>query len=163
VNTHAETVQTLRDYATHFAPRDWNYTRQVRIKHIRYEGDWTGDAHPLRRLHRTLSRFVRIDDLERMLMDSKRVPWAWKHPLITLKTGLRTERHLPDGQLDNGGVLTYWEETGEYLQMVQPSVGALIADLLDAHPDLPEVQAVVAEIQRILDGYAERVKAGEVE
>lgn len=49
-----------------------------------------------------------------------------------------------------------WEETGEYLQYVQPSVGALLADLMDAHPNLPEVQAIAAEMKRINDRRAHR-------
>lgn len=156
-------AKLLRDYSTHFAQRDWQYTRQIKVKHIRYEGDWTGYNNPLRRLQRTLEKFVKIDDLERMLMDSNRIPWAWKHPIVTLKIGLRTEKHTPDGHLDNGGILTHWEETGEYLQLVQPSVGELLADLMDAHPDLPEVQAVAAEMKRIQDDYRRRIKDGEVE
>jgi len=72
---------------------------------------------------------------------------------------IRSYDSLPDGVLDGGSIITHWEETGEYLQYVQPSVGALLADLMDAHPELPEVQAIAAEMKRINDDYGARVAA----
>lgn len=153
----------LRQYATHFEMRDWNYTRHIKVKHIRYEGDWSGYDHPVRRLGRLIHDFVpRKPDGLRDMVGMGRW-WAWRHPLVSARTALRTQAHLPDGHLDNGGILTQWEETGEYLQYVQPSVGALIADLMDAHPDLPEVHAVADEMKRINDAYGARCAAGEVD
>lgn len=142
----------LRQYATHFEERDWNYTRTTNIRHIRMRGDWSGYSHPLRRLWRTLRQFGPRDDLSKML-DIR----AWRNPIITFRVSMGTDAHEPDGILDGGCVITHWEETGEYLQYVQPKVGALIADLMDAHPELPEVQAVAAEMKRINDAYGERV------
>lgn len=144
----------LRQYATHFEMRDWCYTRDTsHIKHLRYADDYSGYNHPLRRLGRTLRQFVPPrDSLSKMLGLN-----AWRNPIITLSVGLRTDSHMPDGVLDGGGILTHWEETGEYLQYVQPSVGALLADLMDAHPELAEVQAVAAEMKRINDDYGTRL------
>jgi len=144
----------LRDHATHFEQRDWNYTRESGVRHIRFVGDWSGYNHPARRLFRTLKGFGPRRDWE------KQMGWnAWRHPLVHLRVGLRTEPHEPDGALDSGCIITAWEETGEYLQYVQPSVGALLADLMDAHPDLPEVQVIADEMKRINDGYGERIAA----
>lgn len=151
----------LRQYATHFEQRDWDYTRHTKIRHIRYEGDWSGYDHPLRRLRRFLGHFRPEKPFWATVYGTR---WfAWRHPIITARTWLRTEPHHPDGHLDNGGVIVHWEETGEYLQYVQPSVGALLADLMDAHPDLPEVEALAAEMKRINDAYGARCAAGEVD
>lgn len=70
---------------------------------------------------------------------------------------LQLEDHLPDGTLDEGTIITIWEEAGEYIQLVQPSVGDLLAALLRAHPTLPEVRAIVEEIHRIQNDYVERI------
>lgn len=145
----------LRHCATHFEFSDWCYTRRTKIRHIRYADDWSGYDHPARRALRTLRRFIRRDRIEREVF-GLRCPMAWRHPLIAVRTGLRTPNNLPDGALDNGNVITHWEEHGEYLQYVQPSIGALLADLMDAHPDLLEVQAIAAEWERINDRCAAR-------
>lgn len=151
-----ERAQDLREYAEHFAPRDWDYTRKNDIKHIRYVGDWSGYDSVWKRIGRWL------DDYN---VFRKRDSWvkqagfniAWKHPIIHARASLQTESHLPDGVLDNGGIIVHWEENGEYIQMVQPSVGSLLANIMDAHPDLPEVQAVAVELQRIADRYRDRI------
>lgn len=69
---------------------------------------------------------------------------------------LKRDKNLPDGVLAGGNVITFWEEYGEYIQLMQPSIGDLLADLMDAHPDLPEVQALAAEQDRITKRYRER-------
>jgi hypothetical protein len=53
----------------------------------------------------------------------------------------------------------YWEETGEYIQMVQPSVGSKIADLLEDRPDDDHSKAIAGEMKRILDRYSARIEA----
>lgn len=153
-NVH-DYADQLRQYATHFAPRDWCYTRKHDIKHIRVRGDWTGYNHPVRRLKRWVDDYFRIKADSWVEREGRRL--AWRHPLIHFRTTLGTESNLPDGVLDGGSVITHWEETGEYLQYVQPSVGALLADLMDAHPELPEVQAIADEMKRINDDYGRRV------
>jgi hypothetical protein len=141
-------ARELHDYATHFEPRDW---------------DWTRD-------HGDLSRIVYDNDRDRLRSRVRRAlaylfrrlrPWEkqfgvsrWRMFLHTLKR----ERHLPDGVLDNGGIIVYWEESGEYLQYVQPTVGALIANWMDAEPDNPHAIAVATEMARIQQRYADRIK-----
>lgn len=147
----ASISKTLRDYAEHYVQRDWVYTRKTNIRHIRLAGDFSGYDHPVRRMQRTLGQFLRpADNLSRMFGIN-----PWRHPVVTLRVGLRTQAHLPDGELKHSGLIAHNEEMGEYVQMVQPSVGSKIADLLDAHPDLPAVQALAAEIQRVWDVYGE--------
>lgn len=141
----------LRQYATHFTPRDWDYTRDLgSLAALRYD-----NAHD-RLLGRLRSAVGWLTRRQRDWEKSLNVP-RWRMALHVLKR----DPHLPDGVLDGGGVITIWEETGEYLQYVQPSVGALLADLMDAHPDLPEVQAVAAEMKRINDRYGARIEVGD--
>lgn len=147
----------LRQYATHFEISDWNYTRNLDgMKHIRYERDTAGSNRIDRRWRRGIRRLLGPnDELARMLGVT-----GWKDRWYGFLCAIRKGQNVPDGVLDGGGIITYWEEVGEYLQYVQPSVGALLADLMDAHPDLPEVQAIAAEMKRINDDYAARIEAG---
>lgn len=149
----AAVSKTLRDYAEHYVQRDWLYTRRHDIRHIRRAGDFSGYDHPARRVGRLVVQFVRRDSLSRVLGI-----YPWRHPLVTARVALRTPKHLPDGVLENSGLIAHSEEMGEYVQMVQPCVGSKIADVLDAYPDLPEVQALAAEIRRIQDAYAASLK-----
>lgn len=150
-------AEILREYASHFEITEWDYTRHHEIRHIRRHGDYSGYDAPHRRLVRWLRGFVIVSPMERAL--GARFPGNWRRPVISARVALGTECHLPDGVLDGGAVITCWEETGEYLQLVQPSVGVLVAELLDAHPELPEVQAVASEIARIQDRYTQRLEA----
>ncbi|NUS02022.1 MAG: hypothetical protein HOV97_05600 [Nonomuraea sp.] len=146
-----EQAQALRDYATHFAPRDWQWTRE----------------HGIHALY--------TEPLSARLLDS--IKWAWRDGVARIrrkrgpldevlkvswwrmrKAHWRGVNRLPDGGFEGASVFAHWEEDGEYIQMVQPKVGALIADLMDAHPDLPEVQAVAAEMKRIADDYTRRIE-----
>lgn len=147
-----EYADQLRQYATHFVQRDWRYTRDL------------GDLVSLRYDRRSDSLSGRVQSAVGWIT---RKPQDWEREfgvgrLSMALHALKRDDHLPDGVLDGGGVITHWEETGEYLQYVQPSVGALIADLMDAHPDLPEVQAIADEMKRINDDYGERIAAGKV-
>ena len=144
----------FRDYAEHFVQKDWNYTRDLRgLTAIRYnypedtlrgriEDAWgwlvkgKGD------------QILRITNFDgRSLLRAR-----WNQALYALKR----DRHIPDGTLDGGTIITFWEETGEYLQFVQPSVGSLIADFMEAEPENPHAIKIAAEMQRIQDDYTKR-------
>lgn len=148
----------LREYATHFEMRDWNYTREHDIVTLRYTrfGSRVRDVakytsrHLARKLRRETDNLERITGIKGSLGGTIRSHWRYHNA-------------LPDGVLDDGAIITHWEETGEYLQYVQPSVGALLADLMDAHPDLPEVQAIANEMKRINDAYGARLNTEETE
>ena len=138
----------LRDYATHFSERDWCYTRDLGdLAAIRYASDFDRARSRFRRAVGYLLRGCGGGGL--------RVPrWA-----MIRHTCLRRDRHLPDGVLNGGNIITHWEEDGEYLQYVQPTVGALIAEWLDDQPDNPHAVRVAAEMRRIQDDYAARLAA----
>ena len=141
-------AQLLDDYANHFVHSDWNYTRNHEIKSIRY----TNDTDTLRH---------RLNRGWRFLTSSKKHGLIYDHSLrwrIRLFFhSLRRDDNLPDGSLDSGGVLVYWEENGEYIQLVQPSVGALLATFLKECPKHKHAKLITAELERIRAGYSERL------
>lgn len=155
----------FRLHAEHFAQDDWEYTRTTSIKHIRYEGDYKGYSHPFKRVQRTARNIFFKDSLSRLFDRPAEKSSPLKERLAVklatlrakLKVGLRTDSHRPDGVLDGGNIITHWEETGEYLQFVQPSVGSLLADFLEANPTHPSAVAIAGEMKRIIDAYAERL------
>ena len=136
----AEVARTLHNYATIFHAGDWAYTRDHGdLVAIRYDEPFD---HPWARLKRAVGYLFGRTDVSR-----------WQMIRVTLPR----EKHLPDGILDGGNIITHWEETGEYLQFVQPSVGALIANWLAAEPMNPHAQRVAIEMRRIQDDYAARL------
>lgn len=168
-----DVAQDLKAYANHFARRDWEYSRDHDIKHIRYAGDYKGYDSWGKRIRRTFLPSQSSRRLSRSLnkmFGDLREPW-WRHPnkaVITawwkiyahFRVGLRTQTHTPDGTIN--GIITHWEEDGEYIQMVQPSVGDLLADFLLDEPNHPHAVLIRAELQRIRDNYAARI-AGDVD
>lgn len=137
----------LRQYATHFAPRDWDYSRDLGdLASLRY----SQSEDTLRGRLRTAARWL-----------FRRTPeWSkgWGPNRFQMAAHvLRRDDHLPDGVLDGGSIITHWEETGEYLQYVQPSVGAMLADWMDDDCDSPHAHRIAAEMKRINDRYGERV------
>jgi hypothetical protein len=167
-----QVAKTLRMYAEHFAPRDWDWTRDHRIKRITYRPSrrptrgrarrdgrpgklrWFDPSELPARVWHALSGA--LEDKRRPLFpDDPRMrvgPWRM------FKARLRSQ-NLPDGCLDGGGVVVYWEETGEYIQMVQPSVGSRIADLLEDRPEDAHSKAIAGEMKRVLDRYSARIAA----
>lgn len=142
----------LRQYAEHFVQSDWNYTRDTGIHSIRYTDEKVPHERLRNRVRQCLRELTRRrnDDLDRMI-EVPRLSMALHY--------LKRDRNEPDGVLDNGSIITHWEETGEYLQYVQPSVGSLIADWMEAEPDNPHAALVAAEMKRINDAYGQRIKA----
>lgn len=169
----SDVARDLKDYANHFARRDWEYSRDHDIVHIRYAGDYKGYHSIWKRVRRTFLPSQSSRRLHRSLnkmFGRRNGPW-WKHPNRTVirawwtivahfRVGLRTEKNLPDGTIN--GIITHWEEDGEYIQMVQPSVGDLLADFLIAEPEHPHAVLIRAELERIRDSYHARI-VGEVD
>lgn len=158
--TVTEFADQLRQYATHFAHSDWDYTRNTGdLEHIRYRSDRTGHNRIDRRVWGALNHLFGIH---------RRPPAPFvdlaarglRIRYIRARITLRKERNMPDGVLDRGCIITQWEETGEYLQYVQPSVGEMFADWMDAEPDSPHALRIAGEMRRINARYGERIAAG---
>lgn len=136
----------LRQYATHFAPRDWDYTRDTGdLWPLRHGSIW---PHVKRAARYLVSGYPNIFPEEPGLRPSR---WGMARATIMAHS------NEPDGVLDGGNIITIWEETGEYLQYVQPSVGAMLADWMDADPDSEHARRIAAEMKRINDRYGERI------
>lgn len=150
----SKSLEYLDFLANHFAFRDWDYTRLSNIKDIKY----------------TYKHDVR-----------NQWSWRWKSavsfllnkPKFSFNRGLRNrvsmffyclkrEKNTPDGMLDGGNVITFWEETGEYLNMMQPTVGALLVNFLKEEPEHPHAKLIQAELDRIHKRWKKRIKDGEV-
>lgn len=140
---------TLRGLATHHNHGEgWRYTRDLGgLKHIRYARDFEGYNSVPQRIKRAFDvrHLTGTDSISRQ--------FGWKWNLIGawawIVVSLRTDRNTPDGSLNGGCVLTFWEEDGEYIETVGPTVGQKIADFLEAEPTNPHAIAIAREIERI--------------
>lgn len=143
---------SLRSLATRFEGEDWEYTRDIGdLRPIRYGSRWAGVKSALL----TLASSDRSASALRKAIGVGR----WRVALAHLKADGRR----PDGVLDNGSIITHWEEHGEYLQLVQPAVGEIVAEIMTEHHDLALVQALAGEIMRIQGRYAAGlVQSGEL-
>jgi hypothetical protein len=157
-----DAVKYLDLAANHFKHNDWNYTRLSHIKSIRYESEHDKNNKLLSRIKNSLGwLFGPTPDYVKYL--DRGLVRQFKTRLGMTIFSLKREQHIPDGVLDDGGVITQWEETGEYLQFVQPSVGSLLAKFLKEDPENPHAKAIIAELERILERYNERILNGEVD
>ena len=144
--TSAENLYDLAEYATN---RDWNYTRKHDIKSIRFKNDeWNKLSG---RIKRSLAALFEIN---RKGIKSG-IPRFYFARFL-----LKRDENLPDGQVGDL-VFALWEEDGEYIQMVQPSVGKLVANFLKEEPDHPHARTITAELDKIREAYGERIKNGE--
>lgn len=154
----SEAVEAFEFWANHFAFRDWDYTRKTNIKDIYYTKDSGWETH--NKLSYRLKR------------SWEWLTWSKKHGIFfggSIKSrvsmayySMKRDRHQPDGVLDGGNVIVFWEETGDYLRYIQPTVGALLATFLKEEPNHPHAQRIIAEMERLHLRYQERVARGEV-
>jgi hypothetical protein len=146
-------AEQLRQYAEHFVVRDWNYTRQLGgLQSIKYDDPWD---YLRNRIKRALGYLFQIRKSEwEKIIKVNRFRMAWYT--------LQRDKHRPDGVLDGGSIITHWEETGEYLQYVQPSVGLIVAKFMTEQPENPYAQMLADEMKRINDAYGERIEQWKV-
>lgn len=144
----SEVGRLLLARATHHNHGDgWVYTRNTGdLEHLRYRRDYTGYNSLPNRIRRAFkwktltgadSPFTREATLKLRLLHA----WAW------IVISLRKERNLPDGKV--GPVITFWEEDGEYIEMVGPTIGEHVAAFLINEPEHPHAVAIAAEIRRV--------------
>lgn len=149
----------LRSYAEHFAPHDWDYTRDTGdLEHIRHRRDHSGHYRVDRRIRGALDALLGFHrKAQRPFADLQ--PRGLRSRWIVFKFRLGKDDNMPDGILDGGSIITHWEETGEYLQYVQPTVGSLIADWMEAEPDNPHALKIAGEMRRINKRYGDRLRS----
>lgn len=155
-----KSAKYLKELADHFAPRDWNYTRHHHIESIRYETEY--DKHnKISRRVKWASRwlFGKTPDWIKQLEGRSMGPVS---RIRIAAHSLKRDPNTPDGILDGGKIITLWEEDGEYLNMMQPTVGSLVADFLIAEPEHPHAVIITKELDRLRKNYDKRIKAGEV-
>ena len=158
------TGEFLKLHSDHFMHYDWNYTRKHNIDKLYYSYELSrGYDKPINRFKRALKwlfgptpEFVKY--LDRDLSWFSKISNRWGMFTYVLKR----DNALPDGSLADGKIIVHWEEDGEYLQLVQPSVGSLLADFLTEEPEHPHAQKIIKEIERIRKAYTKRVKNGDV-
>lgn len=153
----------LKLHSDQFQHYDWEYTRKSGIDKLYYSYEHNSYDQPKRRIKRALRWLLGptpewIGQLESDYnwFDKLRSRWG----MFTYV--LKRDNALPDGSLADGKIIVHWEEDGEYLQLVQPSVGSLLADFLTEEPEHPHAQKIIKEIERIRKAYTKRVKAGDV-
>jgi len=156
----AEVGDLLRRRATHHDHGDgWTYTRDIGgLKHIRFERDYTGYNHWTKRLRRALDwkHLVGRDTLTSQLRGDRKEDSLYQKFLFAkayVKVNLFKDSNLPDGSV--GGNYVFWEEDGEYIEMVGPTIGALVAEFLMEEPENEHAQAIAGEIRRILAKHGE--------
>ena len=134
----------LRARATHHDHGEgWTYSRDLYgMKHIRYARDWKGWNRLGERVKRAATSLIGRSR-GTFAPHGLRERWAYA------KVALRTENNLPDGALNQGIVITVWEEDGEYIECVGPTIGEKLADFLESEPDHPHAVAIAAEIERV--------------
>lgn len=142
--------------ANHFEPYDWKYTRKHNIESIRY----TPKHDPYNKLsYRIKSALMWAFNPPSFI---RQLEPTWKERLRSRFTmpphALKRDPNTPDGVLQDGSIITYWEETGEYLQYLQFSVGSLIADFLIEDPENPHAILITKEMERIRKDYKKRIK-----
>lgn len=148
--TVSEVGQYLKSVATHHDHGDgWEYSRDIGdLELIRYRSDYTGYHHWWKRVKRAFDwkHLTGRDSFSRMLRRERR--FRFLSAVAWIKVSLQKDRHLPDGKV--GPVLTHWEEDGEYIEAVGPTIGALVADFLIEESSHPHAVKIAAEIHRIV-------------
>lgn len=147
-------VKDFKFMANLFAS-EWDYTRNHHLKSIRYQDDYNKFDTLSYRVKHALQCIYRRDGI---FASEFLGPWTIKNRLSFAFYVLKRDPNLPDGSLAGGKIITYWEEDGEYLQLIQPSVGSLIADFLEQEPENPHAILIVKEMERIQRDYRKRLK-----
>lgn len=140
----------------------WVYSRKAvrKIKHVRFEGDLKKHLTHGVKWH-LKSIFGRKAQWEKDLL---RHPGPLKDRLMGwlgratyhIKAIFKMEDNLPDGAagtIRNGAygmdAITFWEEDGEIIEAMGPTVGMEVAAFLRQEPGHPAAIAISDEIKRI--------------
>ena len=153
------TLDYLDALANHFAPRDWDYTRKSNIEDIYYtkgNDDYNSWKSRIRQAEFWL--FGATPEWYSALGEKNTIAKRFRMAIYSLKR----DRNTPDGILDSGNIITFWEETGEYLNLMQPTVGSLLVTFLKEEPEHPHAILITKELERLHRRFDKRIKNGEV-
>jgi hypothetical protein len=150
----SEAAKALKELSNMFAHTDWTYTRNNQVSDIRYRKDFETTNSFQSRIKRSARWLFGQNNswasgLEQTFLGRLRLG------IVMSFFSLRRTHNTPDGLLADGSIITFWEEDGVYINLMQPSVGNLLADFLEAEPDNPHAKAMSKEIARILDQIKE--------
>ena len=141
----------VKSLATHFQSQTegWYYTRDLGdMEFIRYKRDYTGYNHWTKRVKRAFDwKHLTGRDSFSKLFRQTRSRYGLLHAIAWIRVSLRKDSNLPDGVV--GGAITMWEEDGEYIESMGPTIGARVADFLMEEPDHPHAIRIAEEIERI--------------
>lgn len=153
------TLDYLDALANHFAFRDWDYTRKSNIKDIYYtKGNDDQNSWKSRIRHANFWMFGKTPAWYSSLGEKNSLAKRFRMATYCLKR----DPNLPDGVLDSGNIITFWEETGEYLNLMQPTVGALLVTFLKEEPEHPHAKLITKELERLHKRFDKRIKDGDV-
>lgn len=156
----SDVVKLFDSLANHFEHNDWDYTRKSGIEDVKYSKDHEEKEKLSFRLKMAFRWAVQDISFLNQLEPSV---WGRLRTRIIMPIySLKRIKSVPDGSLDRGNIITFWEETGEYLQFVQPSVGALLANFLKEYPEHPSAKLIIDEMDRLRERFANRIENGEV-
>lgn len=152
-------LEWVRFVATKFVRNveGWTYSRDKGdLEHVRYRSDHAGHNALRNRLPDAFrfgfehAFYAPKNSIARQLGGKgRRSLWQrFQTFYIYFNTRLRKDDNLPDG-LVNGSIITHWEEDGEYIVMMGPTVGVKVLDFLEAEPDNVHAQAILAEMRRV--------------
>lgn len=119
----------------------WVYSRDTdRLKHIRYTSDYTGHNKWTKRLKRffrdiTVEHFNPTGFFKQFSEDQTLFTRIKDWPMIVRvywSIHIMKEDNLPDGQVN--GIITHWEEDGEYIMLFNPVVGREVLKYLKEKP-----------------------------
>lgn len=154
---YSQTVKYFKNVYP-FAERQWRYTRNLgNLKRIVYDEEWERLPN---RIRHTFKMFASDPKWLKEINRDGGIKSRISHKYYILVVGLRRNKHLPDGIMENASVLTHWEEEGEYIQLVSPAVGDILVEWLENDSENPYAQRVVEKMKEILDDYFERANNG---
>jgi len=152
-----EWVEFITDkFATNHVP--WKYSRRTgTLRHIRYARDYTGYNHWKRRV----KRFIRNSTVDHwkpkglfahVKRESEKTFWyklkSWPMMIaVHWRVSVCKDKNLPDGQVN--GIITHWEEDGEYITMFCPYVGRHVLEFLRKDPTHPSAIAILNAMKEV--------------
>lgn len=146
-NEMLEWVEFVTDkFAANHEP--WKYRGyNDKLKHIRYESDYTGHNRIDKRLKRFLKNitvdYIRPTKLSRAL-GMNRISW-FIQVHISWNIYVIKDKNLPDATVN--GIIAHWDEDAEYITMFCPYVGREVLKFLRDRPQDEHAQNILSAMR----------------